>query len=63
LARTFNLGYCAFDLVVAEDGRPALLDITPNGDWDYFESDPAPVVTEFLADTIVSRQAGAPREP
>jgi hypothetical protein len=54
LAREFNLGYCTFDLVVPHDGSPALVDVTPNGDWDYFESDASPVVTEFLADTILA---------
>jgi hypothetical protein len=61
LAGSFGLGCCTFDLVVPEDGPPALLDITPNGDWDYFESDAAPVVTEFLADRILSHRSGAPR--
>ena len=54
LANAFALGYCTFDLVIPADGPPALLDITPNGDWDHFESDAAPVVTEFLADTIAA---------
>ena len=57
LARAFALGYCTFDLVVPSDGPPELVDITPNGDWDYFESDEAPMVTEFLADAIVARRA------
>jgi len=62
LASSFDLGYCTFDLAVPEDGPAALLDITPNGDWDYFESDAAPVVTEFLTERIVSRQSGAAGE-
>ncbi len=61
LASTFALGYCTFDLIVPRDGPPVLLDITPNGDWDYFESDSSPVVTEFLADTIAERTLGALR--
>jgi hypothetical protein len=55
LAREFNLGYCTFDFIVPRDGPTALVDITPNGDWDYFESDATPLVSEFLADTISSR--------
>lgn len=57
LAGEFDLGYCTFDLIVPADGTPVLVDITPNGDWDYFESDEAPVVTEFLADTITSHES------
>lgn len=53
--RAFGLDYCTFDVVVSDDGSPALLDITPNGDWDYFESDAEPLVTEFLADVIAKR--------
>lgn len=59
LASAFSLAYCTFDLVIPGDGPPALLDITPNGDWDHFESDKAPVVTEFLADTIVAHISGS----
>lgn len=54
LACEFALDYCTFDLVIPADGPPALVDITPNGDWDYFESDAAPMVSEFLASTIVA---------
>jgi hypothetical protein len=55
VAAAFGLGYCTFDLVVAAGEPPALVDVTPNGDWDYFESDEAPVVTEFLAEAIAAR--------
>lgn len=61
LAGAFALGYCTFDLAIARDGPPVLLDITPNGDWDHFESDAAPVVSEFLADTIVAHISGSVR--
>jgi glutathione synthase/RimK-type ligase-like ATP-grasp enzyme len=61
VARAFALGYCTFDLLVPADGEPVLIDVTPNGDWDYFESDAAPVVTEFLAEAIVTRAARASR--
>lgn len=54
LASVLALGYCTFDLVIPAGGSPVLLDITPNGDWAHFESDSAPVVTEFLADTIAT---------
>jgi hypothetical protein len=59
LANALALGYCTFDLVIGSDGSLALIDITPNGDWAYFESDSAPVVSEFVADTIVAHCAGA----
>lgn len=55
LVTAFGLDYCTFDLVVPAEGSPALVDITPNGDWDYFESDEAPVVSEFLAEAIAGR--------
>jgi hypothetical protein len=57
LADAFSLGCCTFDLLLALDGAPVLIDITPNGSWDYFESDAAPLVTEFLAEVIVARAA------
>ncbi len=59
LADAFALGYCTFDLVIRHDGSPALVDVTPNGDWAYFESDSAPIVSEFVANTIVAHCAGA----
>jgi hypothetical protein len=61
LAEDFALGYCTFDLAIPNDGPPVLLDITPNGDWDHFESDAAPVVSEFLADTIAAHISGSVR--
>lgn len=54
LARAFALGYCTFDFVISSSGSPMLIDITPNGDWDHFESDAVPIVTGFLADTIAA---------
>ncbi len=60
LAQTFALGYCTFDLVVPASGLPMLIDITPNGDWDHFESDAAPTVTEFVADTIMAHEPRLP---
>jgi hypothetical protein len=62
LARSFALGYCTFDLIVPDEGSPVLVDITPNGDWDYFESDANPIVTEFLVDTIVDGASRRTRE-
>jgi hypothetical protein len=53
LAQSQSLSYCTFDLVVPHHGPPLLVDITPNGDWDYFESDATPVVSEFLAGAII----------
>jgi glutathione synthase/RimK-type ligase-like ATP-grasp enzyme len=62
LARAFALGYCTFDLLMPDDGSPVLIDVTPNGDWDHFESDAAPIVTEFLADAIVTCQSRTLRD-
>jgi hypothetical protein len=53
IATGLSLEYCAFDVLIRQDDEPALIDITPNGDWDYFESDSSPIVTEFLCDTIL----------
>jgi hypothetical protein len=55
LADELALQYCTFDLIVADDAKPVLIDITPNGDWDYFETDSTPLVTNFLAAAIVQR--------
>lgn len=62
LARSFGLGYCTFDLIIPDEGSPVLVDVTPNGDWDYFESDEHPIVTEFLVDTIVGGGSRRTRE-
>jgi hypothetical protein len=62
LAGALALDYCTFDLVIPAGGSPALIDITPNGDWDYFESDASPIVSEFLANTIVDHDSRAFRE-
>jgi glutathione synthase/RimK-type ligase-like ATP-grasp enzyme len=59
LARGLGLRYCTFDLLVSTDGSPMLIDITPNGGWDHFESAAAPVVTEFLAEAIVDQVRGS----
>ncbi len=56
-ARSRSLSYCTFDLVLPEQGDPALVDITPNGDWSYFESDEQPLISEFLADAIAEHVA------
>jgi len=53
LTRTLGLNYCSFDLLVAgEDGDAALVDITPAGSWDYFESDEDPFLSDALAVVI-----------
>jgi hypothetical protein len=52
LARTFNLNYCAFDLLVPVHGDPMLIDITPAGSWDYFESEDAPFISNALGAVI-----------
>lgn len=61
LASAFSLGYCTFDLLIPGDGTPLLIDITPNGDWDHFESDGDPVITNFLVDRIAAHSPGARR--
>ena len=53
LARSLALTYCTFDLITPDDGDPVLIDMTPNGDWEYFESSSDPVVTDFLANAIM----------
>ncbi len=59
LASGLGLGYCAFDLVLPDDERPQLVDITPNGDWDYFERPEEPLITDFLADAILRQVSSA----
>lgn len=61
VADAFHLGYCTFDLVVPQDGPPALVDITPNGDWDHFETEADGAVTAFLSDTIAGVATGEGR--
>lgn len=63
VARTFGLHYCTFDLVVRRDGSPTLIDITPNGGWDHFETDEDPIVSGFVADMIVKAGAQALKPP
>ena len=38
LHRTLGLFYCAYDLVVDDDGVPVLLDVNPAGQWMWLES-------------------------
>jgi hypothetical protein len=57
LARALALSYCTFDVVIPEVGRPMLVDITPNGDWAFFESRSLPNVTDFLANRIIAHEA------
>jgi len=52
LARAFELNYCAFDLIAPASGAPLLVDITPAGGWDYFESEDSPFISNALAATI-----------
>ena len=51
-AERLSFSYCTFDLVLSERGEAALVDITPNGDWSYFESDEEPLISRFLASAI-----------
>jgi hypothetical protein len=59
--RLVGLNYCTFDLLVPHDGPVALVDITPNGAWDYFESASAPTLTQLMAATIETHVNGVPR--
>jgi glutathione synthase/RimK-type ligase-like ATP-grasp enzyme len=47
-----NLNYCTFDLLVPNRGPPALIDVTPNGAWDYFETASSPIITRQIAQVI-----------
>ncbi len=51
-AENLSFSYCTFDLVLPQRGEPALVDVTPNGDWSYFESDARPLISQFLAAAI-----------
>jgi hypothetical protein len=52
LARVLELTYCVFDLIEPASGDPLLVDITPVGGWDYFESEDAPFISDALAVAI-----------
>jgi len=51
-AARLKLRYCTFDIILSKDGLPALVDITPNGAWDYFESESNPAITIQIAEVI-----------
>jgi hypothetical protein len=50
-----QLSLCAFDMLLADDSRLYLVDITPNGSWDYFEDDEAPAISEALAKVVAKK--------
>jgi hypothetical protein len=50
-----QLSLCAFDMLLTEDSRLYLVDITPNGSWDYFEDDEAPAISEALAKVVAMK--------
>jgi glutathione synthase/RimK-type ligase-like ATP-grasp enzyme len=56
-----NLNYCTFDLLVPDQGPPALIDVTPNGAWDYFETESSPIITRQIAQIIVASVGGRAR--
>lgn len=58
LARNLGLNYCAFDLIGGVDGEIRLVDITPAGSWDYFETSSDPFLSNALADIIESDLCG-----
>jgi hypothetical protein len=49
LVRRLDLEFCAFDLLVDADAVHHLVDVTPNGSWDYFESPDDPRVSHAIA--------------
>jgi hypothetical protein len=53
-AHDFELNYCAFDLIAPLEGEPVLIDITPAGSWDYFETPDDPFLSNSLAVVIES---------
>jgi glutathione synthase/RimK-type ligase-like ATP-grasp enzyme len=53
-ADDFELNYCAFDLIAPVEGEPVLIDITPAGSWDYFETQDDPFLSNALAAVIES---------
>lgn len=57
-----QLRFCAFDVLVTDDNRFFLVDVTPNGSWDYFEDAEAPVISEALA-RAVAKYLVAQQEP
>ena len=56
-ARTQQLNFCAFDILETDGGRQFLVDVTPNGSWDYFENAEAPRISEALAQAVTSHIA------
>ena len=50
-----QLCFCAFDILITDDSRQFLVDITPNGSWDYFEDDEAPAISEALAKVVANK--------
>jgi hypothetical protein len=64
LTRELGLGYCAFDLIAGEDGEIGLVDITPAGSWDHFETAGEPAVSDAFAEIVenhVRARRGGPR--
>ena len=61
LARTFGLNYCAFDILVPSRGDPVLVDITPAGSWDYFESEDSPFISNAFGAIITDHVAPTQR--
>ncbi len=52
LARDLSLNYCAFDLIAGVDGEIKLVDITPAGSWDYFETPDDPFLSNAFAEIV-----------
>ena len=51
-ASNHDFQFFALDFLVDEWGALHLVDVTPNGSWDYFEADEKPQVSEVLASFI-----------
>ena len=61
LTRDLGLEYCAFDLIEGADGELMLVDVTPAGSWDYFETPEDPFVSDALAEAVESRLSARPK--
>lgn len=53
-ASRHGMHFLAMDFLVDEGGALRLIDVTPNGSWDYFETDASPFVSAALAGAVSS---------
>lgn len=59
MVRGFGLRFCSADLVLTPDGRHIFLDLNPNGQWLWLETEaglpPAALQPDLLADDVHGR--------